>query len=578
MEPVWINRYDKGVPQSLNYPDWSLPDLLHRSARRFPHSSALWFYGRRMTFFELEEFATHFALVLESFGVSPGDRVTLMLPNLPQTLICYYGALKAGAVVVQTNPLYVTSEIEQQLLDSGSETMVALDLFYPRIQSSLDHTSLKRLILTGVGDFLSPLRRLIYPIQARMRGRWIRVPRQAPIHDLLTLLHRAQGLPKDHTRKLPSLHPDDIALLQYTGGTTGTPKGVMLSHRNMVVNAIQCRAWVQDFQEGREIFLGVIPFFHAYGLSTTQHIAIMTGASQILFPRFQVQEVLGAIQRHRVTIFSGIPAMFIMINEFEKVARYDLRSLRVCLSGASPLATEVQDRFWRLTGVKISEGYGMTEASPVTHCNPVCGNTPAGSIGLPFPDTHCRIVDLETGNRDLTEGEAGELLLRGPQVMRGYWRNNHETKAVLKDGWLHTGDIVRRDSHGFFFLVDRKKDMIKSRGENVYPREVEDILLRHGTVKDTVVVGIPHQKLGEAVKAYVVLKEGQSVTQEALLSYCRNCLAVYKVPTAIEFRTGLPRNIVGKVLRRQLREEEVNKIRPETLSPARVEEEVRIGS
>jgi long-chain acyl-CoA synthetase len=575
MEPIWINRYDEGVPESLDYPDWTLPDLLHRSARRFPHSPAVWFYGRHITFFELEKLTTKFALVLQSLGVSPGDRVALMLPNLPQTLICYYGTLKAGAVVVQINPLYVTSEIEQQLLDTGSETMVALDLFYPRIHAALDHTPLKRIILTRVSDFLSPLRRLIYPIQARIRGRWIHVPQRPWIHDLPALLHGAEELPVDNTG-LPPMHPDDVALLQYTGGTTGTPKGVMLSHRNMIVNTIQCHAWVPDFQEGREIFLGVIPFFHAYGLSTTQHIAIMTGASQILLPRFQVQEVLEAIHRHRVTIFSGIPAMFMMINEFEKVARYDLRSLRVCLSGASPLPTEVQDRFRRLTGVKISEGYGLTEASPVTHCNPVYRDTPAGSIGLPFPDTHCRIVDLETGKRDLTVGEAGELIVRGPQIMRGYWRNHKETQAVLKNGWLCTGDIVRRDSHGFFFLVDRKKDMIKSRGENVYPREVEEVLLRHGAVKDTVIVGIPHPQLGEAVKAYVVLKEGQSLTQEALLSYCRNSLAAFKVPTAIEFRSELPRNILGKVLRRQLREEEVNRMSPETLSPSRVEEKMGI--
>ncbi|MEO8325792.1 MAG: long-chain fatty acid--CoA ligase, partial [Nitrospirota bacterium] len=520
---------------------------------------------------------TRFALVLQSLGVSPGDRVTLMLPNLPQTLICYFGALKAGAVVVQTNPLYVTSEIEQQLLDTGSETMVALDLFYLRLHSALDHTPLKRIILTRVSDFLSPLRRLIYPIQARMRGRWIRVPHQSWIYALPALLQGVEDLPIANTG-LPPLHPDDIALLQYTGGTTGTPKGVMLSHRNMIVNTLQCHAWVPDFRDGQETFLGVIPFFHAYGLTTTQHLAIMTSASQVLLPRFQVQEALEAIHRYRVTIFSGIPAMFMMINEFEKVSRYDLRSLRVCLSGASPLPTEVQDRFRQLTGVKISEGYGMTEASPVTHCNPVYGETPAGSFGVPFPDTHCRIVDLETGKRDLPVGEVGELLVRGPQIMRGYWRNHEETQAVLKDGWLHTGDIVRRDSHGFFFLVVRKKDMIKSRGENVYPREVEEVLLRHEAVQDAVIVGIPHQKLGEAVKAYVVLKEGRSVTREALLSYCRNSLALFKVPTAIEFRSVLPRNIVGKVLRRQLREEEVNKMSPEALSPSRVEEEVRIVS
>ncbi len=567
MQPPWVNQYDEGVPSTLEVPDWTLPDLLRHSAKRFSTAPALLFYGKGLSFYELDQLTTRFALMLQSLGVRPGDRVTLMLPNSPQALISYYGTLKAGAVVVHMNPLYVTSEIKPQLLDSGSEIIIALDLFYPRIRSALESTSLKRIILTSLSDYLPPLKRLVYPIKARLSGRWIRVKRRPPVYDFLKLLNTVLAVSsEEEARLLPSIQPDDLALLQYTGGTTGVPKGVKLSHRNMVANAIQCRDWVPDFQEGKETFLGVIPFFHTYGLSTSQHVAVLTGCRQILLPRFQVAEVLRTIQRHKVTIFSGIPAMFMAISEFPKVERFDLRSLRVCLSGACPVHKEDQDRFERLTGVKISEGYGLTEASPVTHCNPVYRKNPTGSIGVPFPGTDSRIVDLETGERDLPMGEAGVLMVRGPQVMQGYWRNEKETQAVLKRGWLYTGDIARQDSMGFFYLVDRKKDMIKSRGENVYPRNVEEILLRHWAVKDAVVVGIPHRRLGEAVKAYVVLKKGLAVTEQALLAHCRQLLAAFKVPSAIEFRSALPRNMMGKVLRRVLRDEERSKVRTQVVN------------
>jgi len=557
MQRPWIGSYDAGVPSTVECPDWTLPDLLSRSVTRFAHSPAALFYGRWITFAELDELATRFALALRALGVSPGDRVALMLPNVPQALIGYYGALKAGAVVVQTNPLYVGREIETQLVDSGSETILALDLFYPRINSIQDRTPLKRIILTSVRDFLPPLRRLLYPLKARLSGRWIRVEKRPPISDFLGLLKTASG---GNEATLPRLRHTDLALLQYTGGTTGVPKGVMLTHQNLVANACQCRVWVPDFREGREIFLGVVPYFHAYGLSTTQHLAVMTGCPQILLPRFLVDEVLQAIHRYQVTVFSGIPAMFMMVNDHPKVQRYNLRSLRVCLSGASPLHGEVQQRFEQLTGVRISEGYGLTEASPVTHCNPVYRANPRGSIGVPFPGTDHRIVDVQHGEREVADGELGELRVRGPQVMQGYWQNEAETRAILRDGWLHTGDLVRRDGAGYVYLVDRKKDMIKSRGENVYPREVEEVLFKHPAVKDAVAVGVPHRQYGEAVKGYVVLKDGQTLTEGALIEHCRRSLAVFKVPTAIEFRSELPRTMVGKVLRRMLRDEEAKKV------------------
>lgn len=556
MHRAWLKRYDPAVPATVAYPDWTLPDLLRHSASKFPEQTALLFYGARISFRELDELTTRFALALRALGVGAGDRVAIMLPNIPQALIAYYGALKAGAIVVQTNPLYLSHEIETQLRDSGSETIVTLDLLYPRIQGIAGPTPLKRTILTSIRDFLPPVRRFLYPLKAWLHKQWIHVEKRPPLYDFLALL---EAMPGGDAAMLPSPRPDDLALLQYTGGTTGVPKGVMLSHRNVVVNAVQCRSWVPDLQEGREVFLGVIPFFHVYGLSTCQHLAVMTGCPLILLPRFQVAEALQAIHKYRPTIFSGIPAMFMMISEFPTVGRYDLRSLRVCLSGASPLHTEVRDRFERLTGVKISEGYGLTEASPVTHCNPIYGERPRSSMGVPFPDTDSRIVDLETGQQDVSPGEAGELIVRGPQVMQGYWRNEAETRAVLRDGWLHTGDIVRQDDAGFFYLVDRKKDMIKSRGENVYPRDVEEVLFKHPAVKDTVVVGVAHRQLGEAVKAYVVLKEGYALSEGELIAHCRRSLAAFKVPTTVEFRQELPRTLIGKVLRRTLRDEEAGK-------------------
>ncbi len=561
MQQPWHRWYDPGVPFTLAYPEWTLPDLLRRSVTRFPQHRALLFYGARLSFRELDALTSRFAVALRSLGVRPGDRVALMLPNIPQAIIGYYGALKAGAIVVQINPLFVSREIEAQLADSGSETILVLDRLYRRVAAVKDRTPLKHILVTSIRDFLPLGKRLLYDVKARLDGHRVHVEKQHQVFDFLTLVKAA---PDDDPVPLPVPRPDDLALLQYTGGTTGVSKGVMLSHRNVVTNAFQGRYWVPDFREGHEVFLGVVPFFHVYGLSTCQHIAMMTGSTVILLPRFQTVEVLRAIHTHRVTILSGIPAMFMAINEFPTLDRYDLRSLRVCLSGAGPLSAGVRNRFERATGVKIAEGYGLTEASPVTHCNPIYGDRPRESIGLPFPDTEARIVDEETGEGDLPVGETGELLVRGPQVMRGYWHNDADTEAVLRNDWLYTGDLVRQDEMGFFHLMDRKKDMIKSRGENVYPREVEEILLKHPAIKDAVVVGVPDPHLGEAVKAHIVLRDGCRLSKGEVLQHCRQWLARFKVPTAVEFRRELPRQAVGKALRRLLRDEETRNARAES--------------
>jgi long-chain acyl-CoA synthetase len=356
--------------------------------------------------------------------------------------------------------------------------------------------------------------------------------------------------------------PDDVALLQYTGGTTGIPKGVMLTHRNLVANTLQCCHWMPSLRKGEEKFLAVLPFFHVYGMSACQNLSISVAGCLTLLPRFQVSEVLKTIEQEQISVFPGIPAMYSAINNYQHLERYNLRSIRLCISGAGPLHPDVQHRFEELTGARLVEGYGLTEAAPVTHVNPI---HPTGdqrrrrSIGLPLPDTDVAIRDVETGQHDLRIGEVGELVIRGPQVMQGYWNRPEETQHVLRDGWLYTGDMARMDGDGFFYIEDRKKDMIKSGGENVYPREVEEVLCRHPKVKEAVVVGIPLGMRGELIKAYVVLTEGEQASAAQLLDHCRKELAKFKVPKKIEFRTALPKTIVGKVLRRVLLEEELKK-------------------
>lgn len=556
MERTWFTRYDAGVPTRISYPNCTVPDLLQRAAARTPDSIALFFYGTRISYSELDTLTTRLAMALLRLGVRQGDRVALMLPNIPQSVIAYYGILKTRAVVVPTNPLYVERELQVQLLDSGSNTIIALDLLYPRIQAVQAAAALpKRIIITSIRDFLPPLKKFLYPIKARLAKRWIATPTGPSIFNFLELLGTTSDAKDHNLSDLPRMRPDDLAQLQYTGGTTGTPKGVMLTHRNVVVSALQGRAWDPHFRDGQESFLGAIPFFHSYGLSTCQNLAVATGCSIVLLPRFDPDEVVKTIHKHCITAFSGVPMMFAKIAELPQLHRYNLRSLRICLSGASPLHADVQDKFEQITGVRIAEGYGLSEAGPTTHCNPIHGTHPPGAMGLPFPDTEARVVDAETGLRDLPDGEPGELIVRGPQVMRGYWNKEEETQEVLRNGWLFTGDLVRRNEEGFFFFVDRKKDIIKSHGETVYPREVEEVLVRHQAVAEAAVVGVADHIYGELVKAYVVTKPGSFVTEQELIRHCAPWLARYKIPSAIEFRQELPRTIIGKVLRRLMRDE-----------------------
>ena len=553
----WTASYDVGVPSHISYPNIPLFGILEESAERIPDQTALLFYGRATTYRMLKDETDRFASALLGLGVHKGDRVAIMLPNIPQCVIAYYGVLKIGAVVVMTNPLYVEREIQVQMADSNAETLITLDFIYPKIANIKNETALKRFILTAVQDELPWLRRLLYPIKAKREGHWVRIDKIPPIYDLEEMIRNAPPLPPIEI-VTAAVRPDDLAQLQYTGGTTGTPKGVMLTHRNLVANLLQCRRWVPGLREGEEVFLGVIPFFHVYGMSVCMNLAIYLGGTLVLLPRFTIQEVLPTLQKTRTTIFIGVQAMYVAINNFSKTPGYDLSSIRLCLSGAGPLHAEVQERFEAITGGKLVEGYGLSESSPVTHVNPITGKRKKGSIGLPLPDTFAKVIDLETG-QEVGAGQAGELVVYGPQVMQGYWNKPQETADVLRDGWLATGDIATMDEEGFFFIVDRKKDMIKTRGENVYPREVEEVLYRHPKVKEGVVVGLPDSFSGEIIKAYLVLKEGETATEEEIIQFCGMALSKFKIPRQVAFRSELPKTIIGKVLRRVLLDEERQK-------------------
>jgi long-chain acyl-CoA synthetase len=553
MSAPWIQQYDSDVSPRVSYPDWPLHHLLEDAARRHPRRPAIHYYGATLTYAALDDLANRFAHALLALRGASRMPVAIMLPNVPQSVIAYFGSLKAGAPVSPINPLYVEQEIRQQIDDAGCDTIVALNQFYPRIGPLVGRSALKHVIVAGPEDYLPWLKRLAYPWVSR-REKQSPVPASPNVHRFRGLMKRIAGPPCVQSV------PDDVALLQYTGGTTGTPKGVMLTHRNLVSNTLQCRHWMPALRDGQERFLAVLPFFHVYGMSACQNLAISVGGCMALLPRFQVNEVLTTIERERVTVFPGIPAMYAAINNHQHLERRNLRSIRLCISGAGPLHPQIQKRFEQVTGARLVEGYGLTEAAPVTHINPVqvaSEKRRVRSIGLPISDTQAKIMDVETGTKELPLGEVGELAIRGPQVMQGYWNRPDETAQVLRDRWLYTGDMARMDADGYFYLEDRKKDMIKSGGENVYPREVEEVLCRHPKVKEAAVVGLPQGLHGEQIKAYVVLEDGQTAVASELLDHCRKELAKFKVPKRIEFRSSLPKTIVGKVLRRVLIDEEL---------------------
>jgi long-chain acyl-CoA synthetase len=555
LEKPWFKFWPEGVPKHIDYPEVPLFEFLRKTAEKHPYNTALAYFHREITYKELDTLTDRFATALDSLGVKKGDKVAIFLPNVPQFVIAYYGTIKIGAVATAVSPLYKEREVEHQLKDSEAETIVVLDLLYPIVEKVWEKTRLKHAIVTGLKDYMPKASAMLGTLLRKIPQQ--KVERRPNVYSFTELIDK-------HEAKPPTVEinpKEDLAALQYTGGTTGISKGAMLTHMNLVSNAIMCDEWLHG-EEANETFLAVLPLFHIYGMTTGMNAPIYMAGKIVLLPRFDAVGTFKAIQNHAVTVFCGAPTMYAMLLAHPDLKKYRLTSVRFCISGSAPLPPEVQKKFMEVTNGVLVEGYGLTESSPVTHCNPLdksLKTVKVGSIGLPWPDTDAKVMDAETGEKDLAPGEVGEVVVKGPQVMKGYWNMPQETADVLRNGWLYTGDIGKVDEDGYFYITDRKKDLIKYKGYSVYPREIEDVLYEHPAVKLCGVIGKPDTVSGEIPKAFIVLKEGKTATEEEIKEFVNSKVAPYKAIREVEFRTELPMTMVGKVLRRVLQEEERQK-------------------
>ncbi|MBW7881836.1 MAG: long-chain fatty acid--CoA ligase [Caldilineaceae bacterium] len=568
----WLQAYEQGVPANIEVPNVTVQQFLIDTARKYPNKTAVRMVLRylplglavqaKLTYRELDELSDRFAAALAAMGVVKGTRVSVMLPNCPQQVVAYFGVLKAGAIVVNTNPTYPANELEPLMRSNGVDVIVTLTGLYDRVKQIQPKTSIKQIVLTDLSDYITWLFRNTVNKQLAAKGLYKEVAPAPNVHHFKELLGR-------HPAKAPAVDLDpatDTAVFQFTGGTTGLPKAAELTHRNLVANTQQINAWMPSLVAGAEKMLLALPSFHVYGMTVGMLLNFSVGGELVLVPDPRdTNHILETIARENITLYPGVPAMYIAIINHPRVAEYNLRSIKACLSGGSALPVEVAQKFEEITGGKLVEGYGMSESSPVTAANPIFGRTKVGSIGVPISSTELAVVSLEPDEdgkyKFLGTGEEGELVARGPQVMKGYFNNPEETqKTIDADGWLHTGDIARTDEDGYFYIVDRKKDLIIASGYNIVPREVEEVLFMHPKVVEAAVVGVPDPKRGETVKAFVVLREGQTATVEEVRNFCKENLAPYKVPTLVEFRAELPKTQVGKVLRRMLVEEEKAKL------------------
>ena len=555
MDKPWLKFYEEGVPENIPYKTICLPHILDRTAEEFPKKTALVFQGCTITFRQLQEMANRFAACLADFGIQKGDAVAILLPNLIPCVVAYYAILKAGGILVMNNPLYTDHELKHQFNDSGARLIITLDLLANRMIDLRPQTSIDKIVVTSIGDYLPFPKNLLFPVVGRLKKLAAPVKKAKDVYRWKDCLERFPPSPPQ-----VQIAFDDVAIYQYTGGTTGICKGVELTHENLSKQVQQCAAWFPQFKRGTEIMLGALPYFHVFGMTVAMNFSVYMGWSQVLIPKPQSGPLLEAIRKFKPSFAPLAPAMYIGMLSHPALNKTDMSCLKGAFSGSAPLPVEVIREFEKIAGAVIVEGYGMTETSPVTHINPFAGGArKAGSIGVPVSDTLCRIVDLEDGRTDVPGGEAGELIIKGPQIMRGYKGMPEETVSTLRDGWCYTGDIATMDEDGYFYIVDRKKDMIITGGFNVYPRDIDEIFYQHPKVQEACAIGIPDPKRGENSKVFVVLKEGETATAEELIAFCRTKLAKYKLPTEIEFRKDLPKTNIGKVLRKQLRAEEMEK-------------------
>jgi long-chain acyl-CoA synthetase len=552
-EKLWLKSYEKGVPEFIKYEEICMPDILDRSAKQFAGKPALLFQGTTVNYGQFAEMVNRFAACLADFGVKKGDAVAILLPNVIPCVVAYYAILKIGAICVMNNPLYSDPELEHQFNDSGAKVLITLDLLAKRMIALRPRTKIKQIVHTCIGDYLPAVKRIL--------GKWLKKYPFAEVGAAPDLYRWKECLAK-YAPNPPAvkLGFENVAMYQYTGGTTGVSKGVMLTHANLSKQVQQLEAWLPAMKRGEEIMLGALPYFHVFGLSVSMNMSVHMGWAQGLVPRPQPQPLLEAIRLYRPTFAPLVPTMYIGMLNHPDLKKTDMSCIRGAFSGSAPLPVEVIHEFESATGAVIVEGFGMTETSPVTHVNPFAGGArKVGSVGVPISDTLCRIVDLIDEVTDVPAGERGELIVKGPQVMLGYKGRPDETAKTLRDGWCYTGDIATMDEDGYFYIVDRKKDMIITGGFNVYPRDIDEVFYLHPKVQEACAIGVPHPTRGESVKVFVVLKEGETATQEELIEYCRTRLATFKLPTEIEFRKELPKTNVGKILRKELRAEELEK-------------------
>lgn len=552
MEKRWLRSYAPKVPPSIDYEKTPLPQALRRISQIYPKHPALIFLGAKMSYEELDVLANRAANALIHLGVKTGEKVAMLMPNMPQLVAATYGAWRAGAVVVMNNPLYTDRELEYQFNNSEATTLITLDLLAPRMIALKPKTPIRRIVIAHLRDHLRFPKKQLLPIVARDKHR--RIPAQPGIYEWIDLLKRSSSADPGI-----ALDFEGLACLQYTGGTTGVSKGAMLSHANLSKNVQQVTHWFPGFQEGEITLLGVLPFFHIFGLTACMNLCIWRGWTNVLIPRPEPLAVLRAIHQYRVNFLPAVPTLYVGILNHPQISKFDLTSIKGCFSGAAPLPIEVIRAFEAKTGAQICEGYGLSETSPVATINPYGGKTKVGSIGIPLPDTDIRIMDLIDGNVEVPIGEVGEITIRGPQVTQGYYRMPQETAQAIHNGWLYTGDIGRMDEEGYITIVDRKKDMIIAGGYNIYPREIDEILFEHPKIQEACAIGIPDPYRGETVKAFVVLKAGETLTEMEVIQYCQQKLAKYKVPKSVEFLPNLPKSAVGKILRKELRAMELAK-------------------
>ncbi|ETR72508.1 MAG: Long-chain-fatty-acid--CoA ligase [Candidatus Magnetoglobus multicellularis str. Araruama] len=577
----WKKHYSKHIPSKMDFKEMYLPSYLQRSVQNFPDKAALIFQGYVVTYKELQNMVDRFASCLKAFGIQKGDSVAILLPNTIQCVVSYYAIVKLGAIVVMNNPLYADPELEHQFNDSGAKVLITLDLLANRMIDLRPKTNITQIVYTSLADYMPFPKNFILKTVGKTRkiSDWfpgIPFIKNIPIVGAIkSRFGELQNLTADvniapdvyNWKELLAqyepdtsnvqLNNDDVVMYQYTGGTTGVSKGVMLTHGNITKQLQQASIWFPELEDGKEVVLGALPFFHVFGLTTVMNFSICKGWTNILIPKPQADQLLDTIHNYRPTFTPLVPTMFINMLNHPDIKKTDMTSIKACFSGSAPLAVDIIHEFEKMTGAVIIEGFGMTESSPVTHMNPFDGIRKVGSVGIPIPETECRIVDLETGEKDTLVGQPGELIVKGPQVMKGYKNRPDETAKTLRDGWLYTGDIATMDEDGYFYIVDRKKDMIISGGFNVYPRDIDEAIYEHPKVQEACSIGIPHSTRGEAVKVFVVLKENETATENEIIDFCKPKLAKYKWPVEVEFRKELPKTNVGKILRKDLRKQEI---------------------